>query len=84
MWASQCSGVSSRGAQTLGERASVVADIGSVVAAVDFVAPRHVESSQTRGGTRVPCIGRWIHIHWTTTEVFLNEVSFVLTLCLFS
>ena len=28
-----------------------------------LVAPRHVGSSQTRGGTRVPCIGRWILNH---------------------
>ena len=29
----------------------------------------HAESSQTRDGTRVPCIGRWILIHYTTREV---------------
>ena len=32
-------------------------------------APRHVGSSQTRDGTYVPCIGRWILSHWTTREV---------------
>ena len=32
-------------------------------------APQHVESSQTRDGTRVPCLGRWILNHWTTREV---------------
>ena len=32
------------------------------------VAPRHVESSQTRARTRVPCIGRQILNHCTTRE----------------
>ena len=32
-------------------------------------APRHVGSSQTSDGTRVPCVGRWIRNHWTTSEV---------------
>ena len=36
---------------------------------MDFVAPRHRESSQTRGGAHVPCIGRWILNHCTTREV---------------
>ena len=30
-----------------------------------LVAPQHVESSQTRNRTHVPCIGRWILTHWT-------------------
>ena len=30
---------------------------------------RHVESSQTRDQTRVPCIDRWILNHWITREV---------------
>ena len=34
-----------------------------------LVAPWHVESSQTRGRTYVPCIGRQILNHWTTREV---------------
>ena len=34
-----------------------------------LVAPRHVESSLTRDRTCVPCIGRWILYHWTTSEV---------------
>ena len=34
-----------------------------------LVAPWHVESSQTRDWTCVPCIGRWILIHCTTREV---------------
>ena len=33
------------------------------------VAPLHVESSWTRDGTHVPCIGRWILNHWTSREV---------------
>ena len=32
------------------------------------MAPRHVESSQTRDWTRDPCIGRQILNHWTTRE----------------
>ena len=34
-----------------------------------LVALRHVESSQTRDQACVPCIGRWIHIHYSTREV---------------
>ena len=33
-----------------------------------LVAPRHVGSSRTRAGTRVPCIGRWILNHRATRE----------------
>ena len=29
----------------------------------------HVGSSWTRDWTHVPCIGRWVPIHWTTREV---------------
>ena len=32
-------------------------------------APQHVESSLTRDGTHVSCIGRRILYHWTTREV---------------
>ena len=32
-------------------------------------APWHMEGSWTRGGTCVPCIGRWILLHWTTGDV---------------
>ena len=39
---------------------------GSVAVGTGPVAPRRVESSQTRDGMRVPCIGRWILYHWTT------------------
>ena len=35
-----------------------------------LVALRHVGSSQTRGQTRVPCIGRWMLNPWTAREVF--------------
>ena len=34
-----------------------------------LVAGWHVESSRTRGRTRVPCIGRRVLNHWTTWEV---------------
>ena len=36
---------------------------------VDLVAPRHVESSWTRGQTHVACIDRQILNHWITREV---------------
>ena len=35
----------------------------SSLSAVRVVAPRHVESSQTRDGNCVSCIGRWVPIH---------------------
>ena len=33
-----------------------------------LIVPRHVESSQTRDETQVPCTARWILSYWTTTE----------------
>ena len=44
--------------------------MGSVVVTTGVVAPQHVESSQTRDQTHIPCIGRWILNHWTTRAVF--------------
>ena len=41
----------------------------SVVVAHGVVAPWLVGSSQTRDWTPVPCIGRWLLNHWTTSEV---------------
>ena len=35
-----------------------------------LVAPWHVESSQTRDRTHVPCIGRQILNHWTSREAW--------------
>ena len=46
-----------------------------------LVTPLHVESSQTRDRTRVPCTGRKILIHWTTREVQNFHSSF--NSCLF-
>ena len=34
-----------------------------------LAAPQHVESSQTRDQTCVPCTSRWISYQWTTREV---------------
>ena len=34
-----------------------------------LVIPQHVESSQTRDQTHVPCTGRQIINHWTAREV---------------
>ena len=48
---------------------------------MDVVAPRHVGSSQTRARTRVPCIGRQILNHCTTTEalhILLIVVMFLI------
>ena len=36
---------------------------------VGLVALQNMESSQTRDGTHVPCIGRWTLNHWITREV---------------
>ena len=43
--------------------------MASVVVAHGFIAQWHVESSQTRDCTHVPCIGRRTLNHWTTGEV---------------
>ena len=40
------------------------------------VALWHVEASQTRDGTHIPCTGRWILNHRTTSEVLIL-VSFL-------
>ena len=43
-----------------------------------FVAPRHVGSSQTRAGSRVPCIGRQILNHCATREALVLFLVFFL------
>ena len=43
-----------------------------------LVAPHHVESSQTRDRTCVPCIGRWFLIYCTTREVVNNSLKMFL------
>ena len=60
--------------------ASLVAELGMwppELWCAALVAPPHVGSSQTRDGTCIPCIGRWILNHWTTREVqhwvYLNK-----------
>ena len=59
------------GEQTLCPQASVFAAVGSVAHLwfSDLVAQGHVESSQTKDQTSVPCIGRCILNHWTTRDV---------------
>ena len=55
---------------SLFEEARSIGPAGSVVAAhrlTSLVALQYLESSQTRDGTHVPCIGRWTLNHWTTT-----------------
>ena len=49
--------------------------MGSVVVAHRLSYPQHVESSQSREGTRVLCIGRWTANHWA-----IREVPYVLVL----
>ena len=48
-----------------GSRAHGLHYLGHMV----LVAPWHVESSQPRDRTPVPCTGRWILDHWTTRRV---------------
>ena len=43
-----------------------------------FVAPRHVESSQTMVWTHVPHIGRWIINHWITREVSPSDFFWII------
>ena len=54
-WDSHCGGFSCWAAQALGH--------------LSLLAPRQVESSQTREQTRVSCVGSWIRNHWTTGGV---------------
>ena len=56
-WASHYRGFSHCGAWALGCKG--------------LVAPQHVEFSQTRDRTSVPCIGRQILDHWITKDVLL-------------
>ena len=64
-WVSHCRGLSCCGAQAPDAQAQQLWLTG-------LVAPRHVGSSQTRGRTRVPCIGRQILNHCTTREAHRN------------
>ena len=49
-----------------------------------LVAPRHVESSQTRAPTRVPCIGRQILNHFATREAPGDTFFFYINLFIYS
>ena len=57
-WASRCGGFSCCRTQTIAATASVAVALGPFM-------PKQVESPQTRAGTGVPCISRWILQHWT-------------------
>ena len=57
---------------------------GSVLWCTGLVALQHVESSQTRDRTRVPCIGRQILIHCTMKEVLLFKVRSLIWLTISS
>ena len=79
-WASHCGGFSCCRAQALSTLVQQLPLTGSTVGTqqlwhMDLVAPRYVESFQTRDLTHVPCIGRWILIHYTTREIlqFYNQ-----------
>ena len=76
-WASHCCGISCYRTQALGMWASVVEAhgqqwwlLGSKVWHMSLAAWQHIESSQTRDSTPVPCIGRQILYHWAIREVF--------------
>ena len=81
--ASQCRGVSCRGAWALRHKgfsscsmwALQVQLLGSRAQVqlwrAGFVAPWHVGSSQIRDRTRVSCIGRQILCHWATWEALV-------------
>lgn len=60
--ASHCGGFSSCRAQTLGHRLQQLHF-------TDLAVLRQVESSWTREFNMVPCISRWIVVHWATAEV---------------
>ena len=69
MRACPCSGLPCCRAQALGHSGSGVVACGlSSWQHTGVVASQHVGSSQTRGGTHVPCIGKQILNHWTTKE----------------
>ena len=70
---SHCSGFSCWGGGLEGVGASVVAAprlerTGSAIVVQGLAALKHVGSSQTRGWTRVSCIGRQILYHWATRK----------------
>ena len=60
---SHCSGFSYWGAQALGAWAQYLWPT------MGLVVPHHVESSQIRNQTRVPCISRQVLNHWASKEV---------------
>jgi len=69
-WASHCGGSSCCRAQAVEHGVSSCG-----------VVPRHVESSQTRDWTHVPCIGRWTPRHWTMGKSQLCFFFFFGTPC---
>ena len=76
---SLCSGFSYCGAQALDAQASVVAAFGlsnfskwaRSCGAQASVALRHVESSETRYRTSIPCIGKQILVHFPQRNPFV-------------
>ena len=61
-WASHCVGCSC-GTQAVGH----VGSVGSSGALAET--PWHKRSSLTRDRTCVPCIGKWVLNHWSTSEL---------------
>ena len=81
LWASHCSGFSCCRAQAVGRTGFSITDV-----VTSLVALWHVQSSQTRDWTYVPCTGRWILRHCSTRGVpsrFCNSVYFVNTWCIY-
>ena len=82
---SSCSGrASGCGARLWGAQASAVAVPGLGIVCTGLLALQHVEPSQTRDRTRVPCIGRQILIHCTMKEVLLFKVRLLIWLTISS
>ena len=68
---SQCGGFSCCRAQAPG----TVGSVSCAQRCPGLVAPRHVDSSQTRNRTHFLCIGRQILMHCATREVLLSFLS---------
>ena len=63
-----------------GSRARASVTAAQELSSCGLVALRHVESSQTKDQTSVPCIDKWILNHWTTKKVQDPYISNLLML----
>ena len=73
----RCTGFSLRWLLLLWRMGSRVWASGVVV--LGLVAPRHVESSWTRDGNCVHCVGKWVLFHFVTRDVpeSYSDISFL-------